>query len=151
MVEIYRSVGEHALALEAAQKVAAAVPGDVPAALDVADLSLTLGRLDDALTALERVREIDEIADHQVYAVYGMIQVELRRERWDRALGLTREALALDPYGGTREILTFLETRESDAPSLSREEVDAALSARLAEHRRLHGEDRRLEGEDLVG
>ena len=151
LVEVYRSAGEHELALEAAQKIAAAAPGDVMAALDVAELSLTVGRLDDALASFERLRDIDDIPDHQVYAIHGMIQVELRRERWDRALELAREALALDPYGGTKEILAFLGTQQSGAPSPTLEEVERALSLRLADHRRFHGEDLRLEGDDRIG
>jgi Flp pilus assembly protein TadD len=154
LVEVYRSVGENERALEAAQRVAAAAPEDLQAALDVADLSLTVGRLDDATAAFERVRELEDLPDHQVYALHGMILVELRREGWDRALALARAALSLDQYGGTMEILAFLEARASvpsEAPSPTREEVDAALSARLAEHRRLHAEDRRLEGTDLIG
>jgi tetratricopeptide (TPR) repeat protein len=151
LVEVYRSVGEHELALAAAEKIATAAPDDVMAVLDVAELSMTVGRLDDAVAAFERLRDIEEIADHQVYAIHGMIQVELRRAGWDRALELAREALALDPYGSTKEILAFLETRQSGAPSPSLEEVEKALSMQLAEHRRLHGEDPRLEGDSGIG
>jgi Flp pilus assembly protein TadD len=154
LVDMYRTLGQYEEALAAAHKVADAEPDDVAAALDVADISLTVGQLDEALKAFQRVREIEDLPDHEVHALHGMVAVEVRRENWTRALELTREALVLDPYGRTSDVLAFLEAQqgeESEEPPPSREEIDAALSASLAEHRRLHGEDRRLEGEDLGG
>jgi hypothetical protein len=84
-----------------------------------------------------------------------MVTVELRREGFERALELAGEAAAIDRRGRTAGVLAFLEAQvsgaEGEEPPPSRDEVEAALSASLAEHRRMHAEDRRLEGEDLLG
>ena len=154
LVDMYRTLGQFEEALAAAQKVAGADPNDVVAALDVAELSLATGRLDDAVKAFERLREIEDLPDHEVYALHGLVQVEIQRENWDRALELTRDALALDQHGRTSDVLAFLEAQtggESEEPPPTREQVDAALVASQSEHRREHGEDRRLEGGDLLG
>ena len=119
----------------------------------MADLSLTVGELDEAAKAFARVREIEDLPDHEVHALHGMIAVEVRRESWARALELAREARALD--GRTNDVCAFLEAQlgeggDEEAPP-TREEIEAALSASMTEHRRLHGEDRRLEVGDLGG
>ena len=80
LVTAYRSVGRPAEALEAAKQVAAAAPADIFAALDVAELSLELGRLDEAVAAFGRLREVDDDPEHEVYAYHGMIEAELKRE-----------------------------------------------------------------------
>jgi tetratricopeptide (TPR) repeat protein len=153
LVDMYRAVGQTEEALTAATRIAEAAPDDALAALDVAELSLELGRHDDAVTAFERVRAVDELPDHEVYALQGMIATEIARERWERALALAREAAALD-RGRSVEVLAFLEAQISgpgEEPPPSREQVDAALAAAQHEHRRAHAEDRRPEGEDPLG
>jgi tetratricopeptide (TPR) repeat protein len=156
LVEMYRSMGQPEEALTAARKVLEAEPGDVAAALDVAELSLETGRLDDAREAFHRIREMEDQPDHEVYALHGMVQVELRRDNKDGALDLAREAARVDEYGRTAGVLAHLVPAESDEdgeaePPPSREEVEAALHQSLREHRRLHAEDRRLLAEDLLG
>lgn len=156
LVEMYRSMGQPEEALGAARKVLDADPGDVAAALDVAALSLETGRLDDALEAFEQIREAEDLPDHEVYALHGMVQVELRRDNPARALELAREAARVDAYGRTAGVLAHLDPPESgedgtSEPPPSREEVEAALGESLREHRRLHAEDRRLLAEDLLG
>ena len=151
LVDMYRTLGQTEAALGAALKVAEAQPDDALAALDVAELSLELGQLDEATRAFERVRTLDDTPWHEVYALHGMIAAEIARERWQAALELAREAGGLD-RGRTAGVLAFLEAQVSgpgeEAPP-TREEVDAALRASLAEHRRAHAEDRRLQAEDL--
>lgn len=154
LVDMYRTLGQPQEALAAARKVAEADPDDVMAALDVAELSLTVGRLDDATGAFEHLREIEDLADHEVYALHGLIQVEIQRENWDRAMELARDAAALDRHGRTGDVLAFLEAQtqgSSEEPPPTRDEVNAALRASGAEHRRAHGEDRRLQEGDLLG
>jgi protein O-GlcNAc transferase len=154
LVDMYRTLGEFEEALAAARKVADADPDDVVAALDVAELSLTVGLHDDAVTAFERVRTIEDLEDHEVYALHGILQAEIQRENWDRALELAKEAVALDQLGRTNDVVAFLEAQiqgGSEEPPPTREEVDSALSESQAQHRRLHGEDRRLEAGDLLG
>lgn len=156
LVDMYRSVGQPEEALAAAARIAEAAPDDALAALDVAELSLELGRHDEAVAAFERVRAIDDLADHEVYALQGMIAAEIARGHFDRALPLAREAAALD-RGRSAGVLAFLEARAGTAPDEdappppSREQVDTALNAALREHRRAHAEDRRTEGEEPLG
>jgi hypothetical protein len=78
----------------------------------VAELSLTVGRIDEAVAAFGRVRELDDTP----------------------GLEASAEALAV---------------LEAQAPT--REELEAALTASLAEYRRVHADDRRLASEDLLG
>ena len=122
--------------------MADAAPDHTPALIDVAELSLETGRLDEAAAAFQRIREADELPDHEVHALHGMILVELRRGDSARALELAREAAAVDRVGRTAGVLAFLEAGESGAeaeePPPSAEEVEAMLSASLSEHRRLH-------------
>ena len=153
LVEMYKSVGQPEEALAAALKIAEAQPDDVTAALDVAELTLSLGRLDEAAAAFERLRDVDDMPDHDVYALHGGIRVEIAREAWDRALSLAREAAGVDPYGRTRDVLAFLEARASgpgEDPVPTRAEVDGALAASEAEHRRVHAEDARLESQEFA-
>lgn len=157
LVEMYRTLGKPEEALGAAQKVLEAEPTDVAAALDVAELNLETGRLDEALEAFERIREMEDLPDHEVYALHGMVQVELRRGNPERALELAREAARVDPLGRSAGVLAHLDPPAApddggeQEPPPSREQVEAALAQSLSEHRRMHAEDRRLLAEDLIG
>ena len=101
------------------------------------------------------MRKIDDVPDHEVYALHGMIEAEIDRERWDRALELAREADALDRYGRTTDVLAFVVAQvfgPGEEPPPTRDEVDDALRDSLAAHRRAHAEDRRLaDEEELLG
>ena len=143
LVEMYRGAGQLSAALDVAGQIAARQPDDVLATLDVADLNLALGNLDDAAAAYHRLRSIDPEPGHEVYAYHGMIQVEIRRQRWRRALSLAIDATRGDRYDVTTELLAFLAAQlfgEGDRPAPPWEEVDAALADEQAEHRRLHTE-----------
>src|SRR5439155_811781 len=59
--------------------------------------------------AFGRVREIDDVDQHEVYALHGMIQVELARGDAARALELAREAKAIDTVGRTTGVFAYLE------------------------------------------
>jgi tetratricopeptide (TPR) repeat protein len=153
LVEMYRSVGQTEQALAAAQNLTDADPSDVVSALDVAELSLELGRLDEARAAFERLREIDDIAEHEVYALHGLIQVALQQDDTDRARELAGEAARIEG-GRSAQVLRFFEPdaggdeeEEPAQPPPSREDVDAALRASQEEHRRMHAEDSRFGGE----
>jgi tetratricopeptide (TPR) repeat protein len=143
LVDIYRRTGQTETALEAARQIVDLQPQDVLASMDVADISLELGKLDEAVAAYSTLRRIDE-EDHEVYAYHGMIQAEMQRERWRRALDLAIDATRIDRYGLTTDLLAFNVAQvfgSSDRPVPSRAEVDAALAAEQAEHRRLHTEE----------
>ena len=69
-----------------------------------------------------------------------MIEAEIRRERWRRALDLAIEATRVDRYGRTTDVLAFVVAQvfgQPTAPRPTRAEVDEALAASRAEHRRL--------------
>lgn len=169
LVDMYRTLGQHEEALATAVKVAAADPTDVIYALDVAELSLQLGRLDDAAAAFERLGEIADSPEQEVGALHGMILVELQRDDAARALSLARDALAIDAVGRTAGVVAHLEVetgadpttdapRDASAANLAaqgvpptRQEVDEALRGSLGGLRRLHAEDRRPLGEELLG
>ena len=142
LVTAYRSVGRPAEALEAAKQVASAAPADVFAALDVAELSLELGRTD-AVAAFGRLREVDDDPEHEVYAYHGMIEAELKRESWRRALDLAVDATRIDRHGRTTDILALIVARvfgEAGREAPTREHVEETLARSRAEHRRLHAE-----------
>jgi tetratricopeptide (TPR) repeat protein len=168
LVEMYRSLGQAEEALDAAKKVSEANPDDVAAILDVAELSLDVGNHDEALRAFERLRDIDEVDQHEVYVLHGMIQVELARGDAARALELAREAKAIDTVGRTTGVFAYLEheagsggvdlPRDMSAATISaleappsRAEVDAALAESLREHHLSHADDRHLAGEEPLG
>jgi tetratricopeptide (TPR) repeat protein len=154
LVEMYKQLDQPEEALSAAQLVFEAQPENVLAALDVADLALQLDRLDAAEHAFERLREIDEIADHGVYALHGLARVAMKRGDAQRALELATEALSIDERGLSADLVLHLEVEaggSGDAlagrPSMliprvppSPAEVEAALTAESDEHRALHRE-----------
>lgn len=147
LVEMYRTLDQPEEALTAARLVADAAPDDVVAALDVAELSLAVGKLDDAAHAFAHIRDVDELPDHDVYALHGQIDVEIRREAFKTALELAREATALDPHGRSAQLAAFLESQVAGPgaePPPSREDVDVALAASRAEYRRVLADDRGL-------
>ena len=143
LVGIYRGAGRMEDALGAAQRLADADPDDVLSLIEVADLSVALDRLDGAASAYERIRDADDEPEHEVYAPHGLLQVELRREDWTRAHELAEEALRLDNSGRTESVLGFFAAQAAaprpDHPG--RVEIDQALAASAAEHRRLHADE----------
>lgn len=150
LVDMYRTLGQHEQALAQARMIAEAEPDDVLATLDVAELSLELGELDEALAAFARLRELDDVPGHETYPLHGMIRVQLRRDDPQRALELAREAAGVDTQGRSVGIVAYLDPQPEEEPP-TRDEVDAALDASLSEYRRMHADDRRMSGEDILG
>jgi Flp pilus assembly protein TadD len=154
LVDMYRSFGQFTDALTQARRVVHALPDDIPAWLDVAELSLLVGELDEARGAFERLRELDDVPGHEAYPLHGLIQVEIRAEQWQRAAELAAQAAAIDPHGLSTDVAAFLHdqtTGSSDEPAPTREEVENALAASLAEYRGIVADDRRLGGGEIVG
>jgi tetratricopeptide (TPR) repeat protein len=128
-------------AYDAAASVADAQPEDPLAVLELAELALDLGRLDEAASAFQRLRAVDDDPSHDVYAVHGLIEVEFRRENWRRALDLAVDATRVDRAGRTTDILAFVVAQvfgQADRPVPDRSDVEAALARSRNEHRRLH-------------
>lgn len=143
LIDIHRAAGRTEDALVAAEQLAESSPDNVLAALDVAELNHNLDRPDAASAAFARLRQIDDDPEHEVYAYHGMIQTEIAREQWRRALDLAIEATRVDRYGRTTDVLAYVVTQvfgPGDRPAPARAEVDAALAASQSEHRRLHEE-----------
>lgn len=153
LVDMYRSFGQYESALTQAQRLVIALTDDTLAWLDVAELSLQVGQLDESLTAFERLRDLDDVPGHEAYPLHGMIQVEIRRARWSEAAELAAQAAAIDPQGLTADISSFLETRRSgveDVLAPAEIDIDEALAGSLATYRRALADSRRLgpEGSD---
>jgi tetratricopeptide (TPR) repeat protein len=143
LVQIYRREGRLGEALEAAEEATRLDADGIVASLDIADLALDLKRHDAAIAAFIRLRTIDDEPEHEVYVFHGMIEAELGRERWRRALDLAVDATRVDRLGRTTDVLSYIVAQvfgEADRPVPSREEVDLALAASRSEHRRLHEE-----------
>lgn len=169
LVEMYRSLGQPEEALAQAVKVFEADPDDRLYALDVAELSLETGKLDEAVTAFGRLREIVDSEEEEVCALHGMILVELERGDAGRALELAREALAIDAVGRTTGVVAHLEVETGSDPTAgeprdasaahiagqgvppSRQEVEEALRGSLRMLRRSSAEDRGYLGEEPLG
>jgi tetratricopeptide (TPR) repeat protein len=143
LATIHGRAGRGDEALEAASAVADARPGDPLAAMEVADLALELGRLEEAEAAFRHLRGIDDDPEHEVYAFHGLVEVELRRERWRRALDLAVDATRVDRLGRTTDILAYVVSQvfgQADRPAPDRAAIEEALSRSRAEHRLLHAE-----------
>jgi Flp pilus assembly protein TadD len=154
LIDMYRVAGQFDEALAQAHKVARAAPDDALAWLDVAELSVLTGHDDDARDAFERLRDLDDVPGHEAYPLHGLLQLEIRRERWESARELAEQITAVDPVGLSADLAAFLNEqtgRGGDRPTPSRAEVDAALSASLGSYRWMLADDRRLSGGELLG
>lgn len=143
LIDVYRTAGRNEDALKAAENLLQLEPDDVLTTIDAADLNLSLGRPDAAVMEYQRLSAIDDEPEHEVYAYHGMIQAEIQRDQWRRALDLAIEATRVDRYGRTTDLLAYVVTQvfgTADRPAPTRAEVDAALAASHSEHRRLHTE-----------
>jgi hypothetical protein len=138
---MYRENGRLEDALAAGRKVIAYRPADVQTAIEVAELTLALDRSAEAVEAFRWLRDVDDEPDHEVYAVHGMIEAELRRERWRPALDLAVDVTRVDRFGRTTDILAYVVAQvfgAGDRPAPARRDVEDALAASREEHRRLH-------------
>jgi tetratricopeptide (TPR) repeat protein len=138
---IHGRAGREDDALHAVSAVAEAQPDDPLALVELADLSLDVGRLDEAAAAFQRLRSVDDDPSHEVYAFHGLIEVEVRRENWRRALDFAVDATRVDRAGRTTDILAFMVAQvfgQADRDVPERAQVDAALARSRDEHRRLH-------------
>jgi len=141
LAEMLRRTGQLQAAIDAAEEQSRLHPQDVLAALDLAEMQLALDRLDDAARTFDRVGRVDLRARHGVYAYHGMIEVEIRRRNWRRALELAIAATRIDRGDLTTRALAFVASRLFGAgplPVPSEEEILDALAEARAEHRRGH-------------
>jgi tetratricopeptide (TPR) repeat protein len=142
-LEVEQRSGDLEAALATARAVVEQRPDDVAAALDVAELSLACGRLDDAAAAYRRLRRLDSEPGHAVYVLHGLVAVEIRRTEWRRALEVAIEAAEVDRHRGTTDLMAFIAAQlfgPGQIPPPSAAEVDRIISQASAEHRLLHVE-----------
>ena len=143
LMEMCRLEGRSQAALAAASELARRAPGDLAATMNLAELHLLLGNYAESLGMYRLLRERDTEPGHAGYVVHGMIEVEIRRERWRRALDLAITATSLDRHRLTTDLLAFVSAQlfgEADRPTPARDDLIIRLEARRAEHRRLHAE-----------
>lgn len=141
LLEMCRAAGRSRDALQAAETLLARQPGDVLALLDLADLHLELGDFDDAVKAFRSLLDADDEPGHAVYAYHGMIEVEMRRDRWRRALDLAISATGLDRHQLTTDVLAFVTAQlfgEADRPAPARDELEDRLARHRLQHRQAH-------------
>lgn len=142
-LDVEQRSGRLEAALATAREVLERRPDDVTATLDVAELSLACGRLDDAVAAYQRLRRLDAEAGHAVYAFHGLVAVEIRREEWRRALEVAIEAARADRHRRTTDFIGFIAAQlfgPGRRPPPSVAEVERIISQASAEHRLLHVE-----------
>jgi hypothetical protein len=80
--------------------------------------------------------------------VHGLIEVELGRDGFERALEFAREAAALDARGRSAEVLAFVQAQvegPGEEPAPDRTDVEQALRDSRAGYRRLLVEERNLQ------
>jgi Flp pilus assembly protein TadD len=143
VIEAYRRLGRFDDARQAAARLVEVEPDDIVALLDLADLSVAAGRFDDGVEAYERLRQRDPEPGHEVFALHGMIQAEVRRRRWRRVLDLALEATRVDRMPLTTDLLALARARVFGArnrPTPAQAAVERALELSQAHHRELHEE-----------
>ena len=142
LLEMHRTSGDDRAALEVAEQLAARDPQDVLAAVEVADLQLSLEQFEAAAAAFTRVRALDDEPGHAVFAYHGVIEAEARAGRWRQALDQAIEATTVDRHQLTTDLLTtaaaqlFGGSGQRQPPPWH--ELLQALAHERAEHRRLH-------------
>lgn len=143
LIEMRRLEGRAQAAIEAAEELIRRVPGDIAATISLAELNLSVGNYDESLASYRRLFELDTDTDHVGHIVHGMIEVEIRRERWRRALDHAVIATAVDRHRLTTDLLAFVTAQlfgRGEHPAPPRAEIESRLQGRRAEHRRLHAE-----------
>jgi tetratricopeptide (TPR) repeat protein len=140
---MYEAAGRLDDALGCRRAVLDSGRGDALTALDAAELALRLDRLPEAGEAFRSLRTLDDEPEHEIYAFHGLIEVEVRRERWRQALDLAIDATRVDRFGRTTDVLAYLVAQvfgQGGRPAPERSEIDEALALSRAEHRRLHAD-----------
>lgn len=130
LVELHRGAGRLEDAGAVARRAWDEDPSDVLAGLHVAELSLEAGALGEAEGAFARLREL-EPEEHEIYVLYGLIDVAIRRGEWVRASELAAKAALLDASGATTDVLIFVADRAFGSIDRSATTIDvtAALAA----------------------
>jgi Flp pilus assembly protein TadD len=143
LTEMRRLEGRTQAAIAAAEELVRRAPEDIAGTMTLAELNLTVGNYDEALANYRRLLELDTEMGHAGHIIHGMIEVEIHRERWRRALDFAIMATALDRHRLTTDLLAFVTAQlfgKGEHPAPPRSEIESRLQGRRAEHRRLHAE-----------
>ena len=128
-------------ALQTTRKILDLRPDDVVARTDAAWLNFQLNHLDEASAAFRTLKEMAPDADHELYALHGLVMTEVKNCNWRRALEWAIEATRIDRYEFTTLLLQFISSRLFDQESeVSEEELNERFEAEYREHRRLCAE-----------
>jgi tetratricopeptide (TPR) repeat protein len=139
LTDMYRMSGQQRAALETAKQLLRWQPNDVMALVDAAELGLALGRADEAVDSLVRLRAAAPEPEDEAYALHALILAEIERGHWRRALDIAVDATRLDRSDLTTDLLAYIVANVfggSDQPVKTRGELDAAVAAERAELRR---------------
>jgi tetratricopeptide (TPR) repeat protein len=143
LTEMRRLEGRSQAAIAAAEELLRRAPDDIAGTISLAELNLSVGNYDKSLASYRRLCELDTEMGHAGHIIHGMVEVEIRRERWRHALDHAIIATALDRHRLTTDLLAFVTAQlfgRGEHPAPSRAEIESRLQARRAEHRRLHAE-----------
>ncbi len=143
LTEMRRLGGRTQAAIAAAGELVRRAPQDVNGTLSLAELNLSVGNYDESLAGYRRLWELDPETGHAGHIIHGMIEVEIRRERWRRALDHAIVATMMDRHRLTTDLLAFVAAQlfgDGEHPAPPRTEIESRLQGRRAEHRRLHAE-----------
>ena len=138
---MYAAAGQLEAALRATSEILDLQPKDILANCDAAWLCLQLDRLDQAASVYTTLRSIDTDPEHELYAVHGLVMIEIQRKNWRRALDRAIDASRLDRYESTTALLAFISSQlfaeESD---IQEEELRERFAQEHQQHRLLHAE-----------
>jgi Flp pilus assembly protein TadD len=143
LTEMRRIEGRTQAAIESVRDLLERAPDDVAGTLSLAELTLSVGDYNASLASYRRLSEIDAEAGHVGHILHGMIEVEIRRERWRQALDHAILATSLDRHRLTTDLLAFVTAQlfgDGEHPAPPRHEIESRLQTRRAEHRRLHAD-----------
>jgi Flp pilus assembly protein TadD len=150
LARIYESNGELELAVASFAVVARALPTE-PVLLDLARLSLKLGRYAEAEAAFRQLAALDP--DRDLVAQHGRIWSRIKRRDWRGALEFALYVAKADRFDLTTALLAYakdrLFTRVSDADAAARESaLEERFMAELHEQAELYSADLVGAGED---
>jgi tetratricopeptide (TPR) repeat protein len=142
LADMYTSAGRTEKALATTQEILELMPDDILANLDASWLFTQLDQLDQAASVYQRLRHLGMDDEHELYALHGLIMIEVKRRSWRRALDLAIQATRLDRYEFTTTLLAFISGRlfGKTGGEVTEKELTARFEEEHREHRRLYAE-----------
>jgi Flp pilus assembly protein TadD len=136
---MYVSAKRNDSALIKVQEILKFNPSDLAARCDAAWLLFEMRRLNEAAEMFGAIRRDDFERDHELYAIHGLVMIEVRRKNWRQALMLAIEATKLDRYDFTTALLSYISSKLFDqASDVSEDELFQRFEDEYREVRTLH-------------